>query len=477
MGAAFEVVPTAFLWITLNSLFQQSIKATKGRVRQSRPYWLFVFGCMMVLALLGITYTHSRMNAEVVAMSDINQKRISRLDQLWVLLVDSEASVMSYLLMRNDSYLEPYRAGVGRLEPLMASMSFDIPPDSEDYADLQILKRLVEARFTHLSGLLNQGQAPLFVAAEQGEVGKQLMDEIRVRLSVLKARREAAHKSLEASYLQRADSIQYVGYALGFASLVLIVSLFAVQQRQVALRARIHDLLKTENQRLEAKVNRRTQELSNLASHLTNAREQERQHIARELHDQMGSSLTAAKMDASWLRRTLGTQVGDDIQERLLRLIESIGSTINLTRRLVDDLQPPLLKGLGLEEALRALVEQFQIDVPVQTDLPKMTLALSAEQSLALFRIAQESLTNVRKYARATQVKLALFEEEGNVVLCIQDNGQGFNTRNIEVNGHGIAGMKHRTQMFKGSLTLQSVPGEGTHIEARLPLHSNKMLS
>ena len=471
MGVTFEVVPhCVFSWTALKSTFQQSITFTQGRILQSRPYWLFAFGCVMVLALLGITYTHSRMNAEVVAMSDINQKRIDRLDQLWVLLVDAEASVMSFLLMRSNSYLDPYRAGVGRLEPLMASMSFDIPPDSEDHADLQILKRLVEARFIHLGQLLDQGQAPLFVAEEQGEVGKQLMDEIRVRLSVLKARRESAHKSLEASYLRRADSIQYVGYALGFASLVLIFSLFAVQQRQVALRARIHDLLKSENQRLEAKVSRRTQELSNLASHLTNAREQERQHIARELHDQMGSSLTAAKMDASWLRRTLGTQVGDDIQERLLRLIESIGSTINLTRRLVDDLQPPLLKGLGLEEALRALVEQFQIDVPVEMELSRKPLALSAEQSLALFRIAQESLTNVRKYAKATQVKLGLFEEEGKVVLSIHDNGQGFETHSVEVHGHGIAGMKHRTQMFDGTLMLHSAPGKGTHIEVRLPL-------
>jgi len=425
----------------------------------------------MVLALLAITYTHSRMNAQVVAMSDINQKRIDRLDQLWVLLVDSESSVMSYLLMRGDSYLGPYRTGVERLDSLMASMSFDIPPDSADHADLQILKRLVEARFAHLAGLLSQQEAPLVVAAEQGEVGKQLMDEIRVRLSVLKARREAAHKLFEESYLQRADSIQYVGYALGLASLALIVSLFAFQQRQVALRARIHELLKTENQRLEAKVSRRTLELSNLASHLTNAREQERQHIARELHDQMGASLTAAKMDASWLRRTLGTQVGDDIQERLLRLIECIGGTINLTRRLVDDLQPPLLKGLGLEEALRALVEQFQIDVPVALELPKKPLALSADQSLALFRIAQESLTNIRKYAKATQVKLALYEQEQQVVLAVQDNGQGFETDNIEVHGHGIAGMKHRTQMFDGSLELDSAPGKGTRIEVRLPFN------
>ena len=439
------------------------------RMRQSRPYWLFAFGCLMVLALLGITYTHARMNAEVVAMSEVNQKRIDRLDQLWVLLVDAEASALSFLLMRSDVYLEPYRNTAARLEPLMASMNFDIPPGSDDHADLQALKRLVDAKFQYLGEMLSHGKVPVALSQNHGELGKQLMDEIRVRLAVLKARREKAHQDLENMYLARADNIQYMGYMLGIASLLLIVSLFLVQQRQVALRARIHELLKTENSRLEAKVAARTRELSNLASNLTNAQEEERQHIARELHDEMGSALTAAKMDASWLRRSLGTRVDDSIQERLLRLIENIGGTISLTRRLVDDLQPPLLKGLGLTEALRSLGQQFEIDMPVEMSFPEHELNLSAEQSLALFRVAQESLTNVRKYAKASQVRLSLQEEGGVVLLSIRDDGVGFDTQDIELHGHGIAGIKHRTQMFNGSLTLNSSPGKGTNIEVRIP--------
>jgi signal transduction histidine kinase len=439
------------------------------RMRQSRPYWLFAFGCLMVLALLGITYTHARMNAEVVAMSEVNQKRIDRLDQLWVLLVDAEASALSFLLMRSDVYLEPYRNTAARLEPLMASMNFDIPPGSDDHADLQALKRLVDAKFQYLGEMLSHGKVPVALSQNHGELGKQLMDEIRVRLAVLKARREKAHQDLENMYLARADNIQYMGYMLGIASLLLIVSLFLVQQRQVALRARIHELLKTENSRLEAKVAVRTRELSNLASNLTNAQEEERQHIARELHDEMGSALTAAKMDASWLRRSLGTRVDDSIQERLLRLIENIGGTISLTRRLVDDLQPPLLKGLGLTEALRSLGQQFEIDMPVEMSFPEHELNLSAEQSLALFRVAQESLTNVRKYAKASQVRLSLQEEGGVVLLSIRDDGVGFDTQDIELHGHGIAGIKHRTQMFNGSLTLNSSPGKGTNIEVRIP--------
>ncbi|WP_156799555.1 histidine kinase [Limnobacter sp. MED105] len=440
------------------------------QIRQSRPYWLLAFGCAMVLALLGITYTHSRMNAEVVAMSELNQKRIDRLDQLWVLLVDAQASALSFLLMRNDAYLEPYRSTATRLEPLMASMNFDIPPDSDDYADLQDLKRLVDAKFQYLGEMLSRGGAPLVLSVEHGELGKQLMDEIRVRLAILKARREKVHQDFENMYLARAKKIQYVGYALGVASLLLILGLFVVQQRQVALRARIQELLKTENSRLEAKVQARTLELSNLATNLTTAQEAERQHIARELHDEMGSALTAAKMDAGWLRRSLGTQVDELVQERMLRLIENIGSTISMTRRLVDDLQPPLLKGLGLVEALRSLGQQFEMDMSVVMDFPEHELSLSPEQSLALFRVAQESLTNVRKYAKASKVELSLKEKQGMVILSVADNGSGFNTENIELHGHGIAGMKHRAQMFNANLLLDSQAGRGTRIEVRMPV-------
>ena len=424
----------------------------------------------MVLALLGITYTHSRMNAEVVAMSELNQKRIDRLDQLWVLLVDAQASALSFLLMRNDAYLEPYRSTATRLEPLMASMNFDIPPDSDDYADLQDLKRLVDAKFQYLGEMLSRGGAPLVLSVEHGELGKQLMDEIRVRLAILKARREKVHQDFENMYLARAKKIQYVGYALGVASLLLILGLFVVQQRQVALRARIQELLKTENSRLEAKVQARTLELSNLATNLTTAQEAERQHIARELHDEMGSALTAAKMDAGWLRRSLGTQVDELVQERMLRLIENIGSTISMTRRLVDDLQPPLLKGLGLVEALRSLGQQFEMEMSVVMDFPEHELSLSPEQSLALFRVAQESLTNVRKYAKASKVELSLKDKQGMVILSVADNGSGFNTENIELHGHGIAGMKHRAQMFNANLLLDSHAGRGTRIEVRMPV-------
>lgn len=424
----------------------------------------------MVLALLGITYTHSRMNAEVVVMMESNQKRIERLDQMWMLLVDAEASAFAFLLMRSDLYLEPYRNSASRLKPLMAAMNFDTPAGSDDHEDWLILKRLVEAKLQHLGETLSRGRAPLAMSEDRGEMGKQLMDEIRVRLQILKLRREKADQHLASEYMHRVNKIQYAGYALGFASLCLILGLFVVQHRQVALRAKIQGLLETENSRLEAKVWSRTRELSNLASHLTNAREEERQRIARELHDEMGASLTAAKMDASWLRRHMGPHISDDMQERLLRLIESIGNTITLTRRLVDDLQPPLLKGLGLTEALRVLCEQHALDWQVDIDFPDKDLRFTQPQSLALYRIAQEAMNNIRKYARASHVKVSLTQQNDVVVLQVQDNGIGFDSDNLDIHGHGIAGMKHRTQMFSGRLAVFSKPGQGTRIEVQMPV-------
>ena len=270
--------------------------------------------------------------------------------------------------------------------------------------------------------------------------------------------------------------VQYVGLALSALSLVLMIGLFRVQQRQVVLRARIQHLLKNENSRLEAMVAARTQALNDLASHLTQDREEERQRIARELHDQMGAWLTAANMDAQHLKRTMSLGTDTDTQARLDRLSDSIASTIQLGRRLVDELHPPLLAGLGLVDALRVLAQDFELDVPVRLELPSQVSGLGESQSLALYRIAQESFTNVRKYARAEQVTLRLWMDQGEVCLTIEDDGVGFDPDREAggCTGHGIAGMRHRTQMFNGKLQVRSAKGQGTRIEARMPVSAKQ---
>lgn len=442
-------------------------------LNQIWPHLLMLLGCALVTLLLAISYTHATLNQQANEMAKVNKARTDRLDELLILVLDAETSIRGFLLTRNEIYLAPYHNSLERYPALISSMEYDFPEGSEDRPELVTLKNLIQKKMTHMTIALSKKELNDQVFKPSGGVGKKLMDEIRITISVLKARRSVANDLLEDKTAFRLKSIQNIIYMLAFGALFLILGLFYVQQRQATLRARIHNLLEYKNARLESIVELRTHELNDLASYLTNAREEERQHLARELHDELGALLTVAKMDASGLLRTLGNTAEPAVKDRFRRLIDGIGSAISLKRRIIDDLRPPLLQGLGLNEALRALSESFRFDIPMTTELLDKEPQLSDEQSLALFRIAQESLTNIRKYANAKNVLLKMRVIQNDIVLEIEDDGIGFDQGLLTNKGHGIAGMKHRTQMFNGQLIVRSSPGNGTRIIARIPMIPN----
>jgi protein-histidine pros-kinase len=232
-------------------------------------------------------------------------------------------------------------------------------------------------------------------------------------------------------------------------------------------------MLKSENQRLDTLVQERTVELSDLASYLTNVREAEKARLARELHDELGSLLTAAKMESDWIGRKLSCDTLVSCKERLSHLEQLLDSGITLKRRIIDDLRPPLLEMLGLVSALRSLGEDFarNAEETLNLDLPAADIDLDSEPALAIFRIAQEALTNIRKHAHARQVVLALrIKEEWGLELEIADDGQGFQTGAARWQHHGLAGMKHRVQMCAGDFMVTSRPGAGTRILVHIPM-------
>lgn len=437
-------------------------------------YWHYVLvavGCVLVLSLLAASHTHSRFGVEAVQAVQDSKARITRLDQVLLTMGDAETSVRGYLLTRSDAYLDPYRDSEQRIEPLLADLEKDFPPGSPDRDEFEVLKKLIHLKREHMARGVASGRLLDPIAPGQVGPGKAFMDQIRLSLAILREHRSAVDDRLVVEYLDRIKHMQNAVTALALGALGLIITLFGVQQRQTALRARIAELLAHENTELESIVEQRTRDLSNLASYLTNAREEERGRLARELHDELGALLTAAKMDAGWLLRSLGPGASQDIRDRFKRLIDTIGSGITVKRRIIDDLRPPLLQGLGLVEALRALADDFSQDLEVEVLLPDSDPAPSEDQALALFRIAQEAFTNIRKYARASHVELGLSLEEGELQLWIRDDGAGFDPESPMLNRHGLAGMKHRVQMFGGKLKVTSRPGQGCCIEACMPLH------
>lgn len=434
------------------------------------PYVLLLAGCAIVLTLLATSRDNSRLGLEAVHTVQDNRARLDRLDALLLTVVDAESSVRGYILTHNNDYLEPYRDSEARVGHLLAAMEEDFPAGSTDRDEFEVLKKLVTLKRQHLARAVASGDIEDSGSPEQAGPGKAFMDQIRLSITALHERRAASNAQLTRDSLLRLQHMQTAVTALAVGALGLLIVLFGVQQQRARLRARVATLLADENSRLESTVSQRTRELSDLASYLTNAREAERGRLARELHDELGALLTAARMDAAWLLRSLGPSAGQDIHDRFKRLIDTIGSGITLKRRLIDDLRPPLLQGLGLVEALRALADDFSREVPVELLLPDADPEPSEDQALAVFRIAQEAFTNIRKYAHAAHVELGLDVVDGELQLWIRDDGVGFDADSPMLNRHGLAGMQHRVQMFGGRLTVTAAPGKGCTIEASMPL-------
>ncbi len=237
-------------------------------------------------------------------------------------------------------------------------------------------------------------------------------------------------------------------------------------------QSRLMHELEQHNDLLDLQVRERTAQLEELARHLQDVTEAEKSQLARELHDELGSILTAARIDVSWSARKLGDSV-PEIQDKLQRVLNNLSEAIQMKRRIIDGMRPTLLTQFGLVEALEfaagemADVNGWQLGL----DLDVKAQHLPEDISLALFRVAQEALTNAAKYAQATRVDLLLQLDPEEIWFTVADNGIGMTeeARNTP-RTHGILGMRQRIVARGGDFELISVPGKGTRVEVRLPL-------
>ena len=278
--------------------------------------------------------------------------------------------------------------------------------------------------------------------------------------------------------------------------LAAVLTTMRVLRHRDAERLNYLNALRAERDKLEATVSSRTGELSDLARHLQTVREDERSHLARELHDELGSLLTAAKLDLARMRSRL-LQAGPEVSERVAHLHATLDAGIALKRRIIEDLRPSSLENLGLGPALRILCQEWSrasdIAVKVEVQAEVEEIAMPPERSLAIYRLVQEALTNIAKYAQSSAVSVALAiegtgagdsancaysaDDAGNpgearstyAVVVVRDNGRGFEVGQ-PTPGHGLAGMRFRVASIGGELTVESAPGQGTTIRARLPL-------
>lgn len=233
----------------------------------------------------------------------------------------------------------------------------------------------------------------------------------------------------------------------------------------------------TERRRADERLREHAAALRSLTERLQVVREEEGRRIARELHDELGQSLTGLRIDLSWIDRRLaaagGTEAIAELRGRVAAMTEQLDETVRTVRRISSELRPMVLDDLGLPAAIEWQLHEYQkrTGIRCEAHLPPEETAIPPDRATAVFRILTESLTNVVRHAAATRVEVALAIDEHEVRLDVADNGRGMpggtagGRRSL-----GILGMEERARALGGTVGFEARPGGGTRVVLRLPL-------
>lgn len=227
----------------------------------------------------------------------------------------------------------------------------------------------------------------------------------------------------------------------------------------------------TERKQSEQELLLTQNQLRHLATHLQSVREEERTTIAREIHDDLGQMLTAMKFNLKWVAQAL-EPAATDAHQRVANTVELVGQTIQIVRRLATSLHPSILDDFGLPAALEWQITEFQkhSGIRCRIDALPQSVTLERNRALALFRICQETLTNVARHAAATEISLSLQEEQENIWLRIHDNGCGIAVDAVaKRRSLGLISMRERALSLGGEFSVQGAPGVGTTVTVRIP--------
>jgi len=247
-----------------------------------------------------------------------------------------------------------------------------------------------------------------------------------------------------------------------------------VEQRTAVL-TRLNNEMRTEisdRQHAEAELRKSRDQLRALAARLQSVREEERTYIAREIHDELGQACTAIKMDLALIGRKL-TKRQSALRAKVDSSIQLVDGTIVTLRKIASEMRPRTLDDLGLPAALEAQAQEFESRTGIHCSviLPPEPLRLDTDRSTAIFRIFQESLTNVARHAHATRVEARLQRENHRIVFQVYDNGTGFDPEVAKTRKSlGLVGMQERALLLNGEFKTEGVPGSGTTVTLTIPL-------
>ena len=441
-------------------------------------WYIVVPPILLITFLIGLFFFaaegQSQLNAadERIHNSQVRQQALS---EFIALMTDAEAGQRGYLLTGEKSYLQSYTDAVPKVESALGKI-YEAYGGKDDRHDIQELRILTGRRLGELDdtlALFNRKAPTPALNVVRTDVGKRTMDEIA---RIVGAMRATEGRELAAATAQwQADFrlsrwVSAVGVILNI-TLVLLTTRFVY--REMRRRAQQAASLRGQKQELERQVSERTSELTALSTHLQGVSEQEKSALSRELHDELGGLLVAARMDLSWLQQRLPTS-DPNIEHRFKRIHDSLSAGVDLKRRVVEELRPTLLDNMGLYTALRWQFKETCRRAGLQCTeiIPESEPKFDPDAAIGVFRIAQEAMTNILKHAEAKSADLWVGIDAGNFKLRVADDGKGIASNRLQTStSHGLVSMRHRIAALGGTCEVGTpMGGGGTAVIASIPL-------
>ncbi len=390
-------------------------------------------------------------------------------------VAQAESSQRGYLLTERKKYLDAYNSARPSIGPLFTQLQtiYEASSDVQLKADFKAVTAALDERLSLLDttfGMAVSGKKELALELFKTDIGEEKMELLRASVQRLLANERLRTTRSVEGLGHNHDMSRLAVAIVTLLNIVLSIFLFRWLRADWVREQQHKRVLTEQREHLDQLVAERTSQLEILASHLQQVSENEKTNLARELHDELGAILTASMMDVSWVRQHL---VSDQsaLAEKLTRALSHLEQGVQAKRRLIENLMPSTLTSFGLVVALRELTENMQASAgwALELDLPENSLELTQKSSIAMYRIAQESINNIAKYAAAKTVSVALHDDGQAVVLEIRDDGVGFDAHHMRPQSHGLPGMRQRMIGLGGTLQVESQVGRGTRVRARLP--------
>ena len=441
-----------------------------------RSIWMPILA-MSIIAIGAFVFNEwsvKRIRASDDELAALNAMQLD-LIELGSRLSEADAGTRGFLLSNEPEDLKRFNDALASLPIIGARLRVRSIDDAELLSRVHKLESMRSRNLANLRAIVllaRQGRSADAVALlKAGEAGDALL----VQRNDTQALITELEQRVTALRRQTATDVQWSRFAvaaLGTLTLILLVLAVRLLFKDFRRQERARQEQATERLRLEELVRERTDELSRLTTYLQTASEQEKATLARDLHDELGGLLTAAKMDLAWLQGRASAS-DTDVHAKLEALSSALDEAMNLKQRVVENLRPALLEHFGLPAALQSYFEETckMADLACHAIVPDSMDEIPQEEAIALFRVGQESLTNIMRHAKASTVEILLERTTAGLHLRISDDGIGMvAAKRGGTLSHGLVGMRHRIETLNGIFRILAHQPSGTIIDVTVPL-------